>query len=141
MAEAALPRECRCSHSKAPRAAIRADEARLAEAKLSLGGTKISAPISGHIGAVMIKEGNLIKENDTTPLVTILQVTPVYVSYAVPEKWIEEIRTYMRTRSLAVLATSQCSQRPDGCVGSLSTTPSILTTGTIRLKAKFLTKV
>jgi len=119
------------------RAAIRADEARLAEAKLSLGYTKISAPISGHIGAVMIKEGNLIKENDTTPLVTILQVTPVYVSYAVPEKWIEEIRTYMRTRSLAVLATSQSSERPDtGVLDSIDNSVDS-TTGTIRLKAKF----
>ena len=85
----------------------------------------------------MIKEGNLIKENDTTPLVTILQVTPVYVSYAVPEKWIEEIRTYMRTVGLAVLATSQSSQRPDtGVLDSYRQLRRFLTTGTIRLKAK-----
>ena len=122
------------------RAAIRADEARVAEAKLSLGYTKINAPISGHIGAVMIKEGNLVKENDTTPLVTILQVTPVYVSYAVPEKWIEEIRTYMRSRSLAVLAMSEGSQRPDtGVLDSIDNSVDS-TTGTIRLKAKFSNK-
>ena len=43
------------------RAAIRGDEARVTEAKLSLGYTKINAPISGHVGAVMIKAGNLVQ--------------------------------------------------------------------------------
>lgn len=119
------------------RASIRADEARVAEARLSLGYTKIHAPISGHVGAVMIKEGNLVKENDTTPLVTILQITPVYVSFAVPEKWIEEIRKYMRTSSLSVLATSEGSERSDrGVLDSIDNSVDS-TTGTIRLKAKF----
>ncbi len=119
------------------RAAIRADEARLAEARLSLGYTKITAPISGHIGAVMIKEGNLVRENDTAPLVTILQVTPVYVSFAVPEKWIEDVRAGMRSRSLAVLVTSEGSQRSEtGVLDSIDSSVDS-TTGTIRLKAKF----
>ena len=118
------------------RASIRADEATVAEAKLSLGYTKIRAPITGHVGAVMIKEGNLVKENDA-PLVTILQVTPVYVSYAVPEKWIEEIRKYMRTGNLSVLATSEGSERSDrGVLDSIDNSVDS-TTGTIRLKAKF----
>lgn len=122
------------------RAAIRADEARIAEAKLILGYTKITAPISGHVGAVMIKEGNLIKENDTMPLVTILQVTPVYVSYAVPERWIEEIRTYMRGRGLAVIAMPEGSQRSEtGVLESIDNSVDP-TTGTIRLKAKFTNK-
>ena len=119
------------------RAAIRADEARVAEAKLSLGYTKITAPISGHVGAVMIKEGNLIRRNDTTPLVTILQVTPVYVSFAVPERWIEQIRTHMKSGTLAVIANSEGSQRADvGVLDSIDNTVDS-TTGTIRLKAKF----
>jgi multidrug efflux system membrane fusion protein len=119
------------------RASIRADEERVAEAKLNLSYTKIHAPIAGHVGAVMIKEGNLIKENDTMPLVTILQVTPVYVSYAVPEKWIEEIRKYMRASSLSVLATSEGSERSEkGVLDSIDNSVDP-TTGTIRLKAKF----
>lgn len=121
------------------RASIRADEERIAEAKLTLGYTRITAPISGHVGAVMIKEGNLVKENDM-PLVTILQVTPVYVSYAVPERWIEEVRTYMRSRKLAVVAMSEGSQRSDtGVLDSIDNSVDS-TTGTIRLKAKFPNK-
>jgi multidrug efflux system membrane fusion protein len=119
------------------RAAIRADEARVAEAKLSLGYTKINAPISGHVGSIMIKEGNLVKENDATPLVTILQVTPVYVSFAVPERWIEEIRTQMRSRNLTVVARSEGSERADaGVLDSIDNSVDS-TTGTIRLKATF----
>ncbi len=119
------------------RAAIRADEARVAEAKLSLGYAKITAPISGHIGPVMVKQGNLIKENDSTPLVTILQITPVYVSYAVPERWIEELRTHMRSRSLEVLAASETNGESDsGVLDSIDNSVDS-TTGTIRLKAEF----
>ena len=119
------------------RAAILADEARVAEAKLNLGYTKILAPISGHVGSVMIKEGNLVKENDTAALVSILQVTPVYVSYAVPEKWIEEIRSSMRSHGLAVLAVPEGSERAEsGVLDSIDSSVDT-TTGTIRLKAKF----
>lgn len=125
------------SSLESARAAIKADEARVAEAKLNLGYTKITAPVSGHIGAVMIKEGNLVRESDTTPLVTILQVTPVYVSYAVPERWIEEIRTNMRSRTLAVTAVPEGSERTDtGVLDSIDNSVDS-TTGTIRLKAKF----
>ncbi len=119
------------------RAAIRADEARVAEAKLNLGYTKIHAPISGRVGAVMIKEGNLVKENDTTPLVTILQVTPVYVSFTVPEHWIDEIRSYMRSRQLPVLAVPEgAREAASGVLDSIDNSVDA-TTGTIRLKAKF----
>ena len=119
------------------RAAIRADEARVAEAKLNLGYSKITAPISGYVGAILIKEGNLVKESDTTPLVTILQTRPIYVSYAVPERWIEEIRTYMRRGSLPVFATPEGSERPEkGLLDSIDNSVDS-TTGTIRLKARF----
>ena len=118
-------------------AAVRAGEARLAEANLELSYTKIVAPISGRAGAVAVKQGNLIKENDI-PLVTILQVTPVYVSFSVPEQEFPEIRRSMRTNSLSV---SAAPDEVDGLParGLLDFVDNSVdtTTGTIRLRATF----
>jgi multidrug efflux system membrane fusion protein len=119
------------------RAAIRADEARLSEAKLQLSYTKIAAPINGRIGAVLIKEGNLIKENDTVSLVNILQIMPVYVSFAVPERWLDQVRIQMRGRKLSVTAVGEGSQQSvTGVLDFIDNTVDP-TTGTIRMKATF----
>ena len=63
-------------------ASVKADRARLENAKLQLSYTVIKAPINGRAGAIQVKAGNLIKENDTT-LVTLLQTQPIYVSFSV----------------------------------------------------------
>ena len=42
----------------------------------------IAAPIAGRTGALMVHAGNLVRANDTTPLVVINQVAPIYVSFA-----------------------------------------------------------
>lgn len=119
------------------RAAIRADEARLSEARLQASYTKIHAPISGRAGAVLIREGNLVKENDTVALVNILQVAPVWVSFAVPERWLERVRAEMRTRKLTVSAVGEGSQKTaTGILDFIDNTVDA-TTGTIRMKATF----
>lgn len=120
------------------RAAIRADEARVSEAKLQLSYTKIYAPISGRAGGVLIKEGNLVKDNDTTALINILQVNPVYVSFAVPEKWLEQVRNRMRVRRLQVLAAGEGSEAaPESGILDFIDNTVDTTTGTIRMKATF----
>ncbi len=119
------------------RAAIRAEEARLADAKLQLGYTQIAAPISGRSGAVAIKAGNLIKENDAA-LVTILQVTPIYVSFAVPEQSLPAIRRYMAANPVVVEATPNEAD-PFVARGKLDFIDSSVdtTTGTIRMRGSF----
>ena len=56
-------------------AAIASDKAKIAETQLQLDYTKINAPISGRAGAIAVKAGNLIKDNDVA-LVTLLQISP-----------------------------------------------------------------
>jgi len=120
------------------RAAIQTERSRVEDARLQLGYTKIAAPISGRAGAVAVKEGNLVKENDTISLVTILQVTPISVSFAVPEQSLSDVRRFMRERKLTVEAV------PDGsgdapATGTLDFIDNTVdsTTGTIRMKATF----
>ncbi len=111
-------------------ASIRADRARLAQTQLQLNYTSISAPISGRAGAINVKAGNLIKDNDAV-MVTLLQMTPIYVTFGVPEQLLPEIRKRQATQGLPVMASGKTGvlQFIDNSVDA--------TTGTIKLKARF----
>lgn len=117
------------------RAAKRADEAKLAQTKLQLDYSQITAPISGRTGAIAIKPGNLVKDNDTT-LVTILQTTPIYVSFAVPEQLLPQVRKYNNQRPLVVEAVTADNTTVQGKLDFIDNTVDT-TTGTIKLKATF----
>ena len=54
----------------------------------------------------MIQIGNVVKANDM-PLVTINEIAPIYVSFAVPEQYLSEIRGFMATGKLPVQAVLQ----------------------------------
>ena len=117
------------------RAAKTADEAKLAQTKLQLGYTQIAAPMSGRAGAVAIKQGNLVKDNDTL-LVTILQTTPIYVSFSVPEQLLPEVRRYNGQRPLVVEAVAADNSTVQGKLEFIDNTVDT-STGTIKLKASF----
>ncbi len=116
-------------------AALRADRARLAQTRLQLGYTKITAPIAGRAGSIPVKEGNVVKENETT-LVTLLQVTPVYVSFSVPENVLASVRHSGSNRPLTVYAQPSSGTEVSGQLRFIDNSVDA-TTGTIKLKALF----
>lgn len=116
-------------------ASNKADHARLAETQLQLDYTKITAPISGRAGAIAVKAGNLIKDNDVA-LVTILQISPIYVTFGVPEQLLEDVRKFNQERPLAVRATPDGEKTVTGELKFIDNTVDS-TTGTIKLKAEF----
>ena len=85
-------------------ATLASDRAAVENAKVQLQYATIRAPISGRTGALMVTAGNLVRANDQTPLVTINQVTPVYVSFAFPEAMLADLRRYMSSPTLANFA-------------------------------------
>jgi membrane fusion protein, multidrug efflux system len=117
------------------RAAKRADEAKLAETKLQLDYTRILAPMSGRAGAIAVKQGNLVKDNDTT-LVTLLQTSPIYVSFSVPEQLLPQVRKYNDHQPLVVQAIVADNSTVQGKLEFIDNTVDT-TTGTIKLKAAF----
>ena len=60
-------------------ATVSADKAAVENATVQLDYATIKAPISGRTGALMVHEGNLVRANDQTPLVTINQIMPISV--------------------------------------------------------------
>jgi multidrug efflux system membrane fusion protein len=117
------------------KAAEKADRARLEQTRLLLGFTSIRAPIGGRAGAIAAKEGSLVKENDTT-LVTILQTSPIYVSFSIPEDSLAEVRRHQASAPLPVNAVTSNTKAAAGKLSFIDNTVDSAT-GTIRLKALF----
>ncbi|MBS1786831.1 MAG: efflux RND transporter periplasmic adaptor subunit [Acidobacteria bacterium] len=117
---------------------VNAAKAATAASKVQLGYTDIRAPISGRTGALMIHQGNVIKANDTNPLVTINQVNPIYVTFSVPETQLPDIKRYQSQGELAVTATIPNDGGPPE-QGTLSFINNAVdpATGTVKLKATF----
>ncbi len=118
-------------------ATVDADRAAIESARLSLDYCTIRSPVTGYAGRILIQQGNLVKANDTNPLVTINQVVPIYVSFALPEQTIPDIRKYRAEGALRVQAAIGKSGAPiGGKLASLDNTADAAT-GTIRLRAEF----
>jgi membrane fusion protein, multidrug efflux system len=120
------------------RASLQSDSAAVERAKLDLAYCEIRAPLSGRAGNVLIHAGNLVRANASEPLVVINQITPMFVTFGVPEMYLPAIRESMRGRKLPVDVSPQ--NDPAKVVrGSLSVIDNTVdaSTGTIRLKALF----
>ena len=93
-------------------ATLAADRAAVENAKLNLAYTRIAAPMAGRTGALGIHVGDLVRANDATPLVVINQVSPIYVTFAVPGRYLGEIRRYQSQKPLVVTARGQAPVAP-----------------------------
>jgi membrane fusion protein, multidrug efflux system len=72
--------------------AVQADNAAIEAAQLNLGFTMIRAPIGGRTGARLVDPGNYVQASAATPLVSITQVRPIYVSFTLPATNLDAIR-------------------------------------------------
>lgn len=124
---------------KAAAGTTKVDLARLAEMQLLLRFTNVVAPISGRAGAVTVKVGNMVRDNDTT-LVTLLQLAPIYVTFGIPEQSLPEVRRLnaagQLTVNVSIDGTNGTSSVVEGHLAFVDNTVDA-TTGTIRLKAVF----
>jgi multidrug efflux system membrane fusion protein len=119
-------------------AQVNADQAAIEAVKLQLDYCTITAPVTGYVGKIMIQQGNLVKANDTNPLVVINQVVPVYASFSVPEQSLPDVRKYQADGELQVTAgiVNSTKAAVPGKLSFIDNTTDI-TTGTIKLKAEF----
>lgn len=126
------------SAAAAARAVVAADRANIQNAQLELSYCEIRSPMDGRTGTLMVHPGNLVRANDTTPLVVINQIHPVYVQFSVPESQLREVQAKVRGGSVPVEVTPQNGGAPIA-TGSLSFVDNAVdpTTGTIALKATF----
>ncbi|HEU6446968.1 MAG TPA: efflux RND transporter periplasmic adaptor subunit [Verrucomicrobiae bacterium] len=105
--------------------------------ELNLSFTKIRAPFDGIVGALQKHRGDVIKAPDDT-LVTINQIHPVYVQFAVPEHYLPEIQRQMKAGKLraAVFFDGMTVPPPQGELTFVDNSVDTAT-GTIQLRATF----
>jgi multidrug efflux system membrane fusion protein len=98
--------ESQRANAAALAATVEADKAAVENAQLNLQYTDIKAPLTGRTGALGIHVGDLVRANDTTPLVVINQLTPVYVTFSVPGRYLGDIRRFQARKPLGVTAVT-----------------------------------
>jgi RND family efflux transporter MFP subunit len=92
---------------------IKADEAALDNLKVQKSFTTIRAPFSGRISAANVKVGNFVRPADTAPLAVINQMAPVYVTFAIPQRALADLREAMAAGGSRVIATIPGHQRSE----------------------------
>ena len=75
------------------KASLDVNKANLAAAQLNLSYTKITSPVDGKVGKILITEGNLVNAQ-TGPLTKIVSTTPIYAYFNIKS---EEYLNFMRT--------------------------------------------
>ncbi len=119
--------------------ANKSSQAQVADARLQLSWTNITAPISGRLGLRKVDAGNLITANDADGIVTITQTKPISVLFTVPEVEVAGLREAMRgDDALPVEALSRDGETVIAR-GVLQTLDNQIetTTGTLRARALF----
>jgi len=92
---------------------IKADQSALDNLKVQKSYTIIRAPFSGRISAANVKVGNFVRPADTSPLAVINQMAPVYVTFAIPQRVLVDLRDAMATGDSKVIATIPGHQRSE----------------------------
>jgi len=129
------------STAEAAEALVKADQAAVENLQLQLGYCSIRSPIAGRTGSLLIQKGNLVKGNDENKsLLTVHQIEPIYVTFAVPEKYLGEINRRTKEGKMEVqvyTADNPGSAEPIPGVLSFVNNTVEQSTATIRLKATF----
>ena len=118
---------------------VATDKAVVANAKLQLSYTKITAPISGRLGLRLVDQGNMIKASDASGLAVITQVQPIAVVFTLPEDALPAVMPSLNTgKPLAVEAFDR-SGKNKLATGQLLAVDNQIdpSTGTVKLKSQF----
>src|ERR1700738_464495 len=102
---------------------IKADKSALDNLKVQKSYTLIRSPFSGRISAANVKVSNFVRPADTAPLAVINQMAPVYVTFAIPQRVLVDLREAMTAGASKVIATIPGHQRSeDGKVAMVENT-------------------
>ncbi len=117
-------------------ATVQADSAALAVARLNLDYARIRAPITGRTGRLLLHAGNVVRSTGT-PLVTINQLRPILVRFAVPAPQLPEVRRRAGQALRVFARASRDAAVPADGVLSFMDNEVDTATGTVLLKARF----
>src|SRR6202158_2975937 len=118
-------------------ASIKADQALVDTARVQLNYSSIRSPIDGRVGTRLVDAGNIVRESDTTGIVTINQIHPIFVSFALPADSLPQLRAGSNNGDVIVTALDRDGQALATGVLAVIDNQINPATGTINYKAKF----
>jgi multidrug efflux system membrane fusion protein len=122
-------------------AQLKSDQGVIDNARVQLGYTTITSPLTGRIGFRLVDQGNIVHAADPTGIAAIAQIEPIAVIFTAPEEQLPRINDALKSGPLPVVAyTSDGKTELDKGTLALVDNQVDATTGTIRLKAEFANK-
>ena len=118
---------------------VKGDEAQVANARLNLEYTRITAPQDGRVGLRLVDPGNMVHAADTNGLVVITQIEPISVIFTISEDQLAQVlKSRANGRGLRVDAFDR-EMKTRIAQGTLTTIDNVIdqTTGTVRIRATF----
>jgi len=106
--------------AKSSEATLQVDRAASKAAQLNLQYTRITAPIAGKTGTLGVHTGDLVRANDTTPMVVINPLSPISVTFSVPGRYLSDIRRYQSQKPLTVQTRTPSGLLPGVLTGGAS---------------------
>jgi multidrug efflux system membrane fusion protein len=118
-------------------ATVAADRAAIETARLQLGFATIAAPVDGRVGLRQVDPGSMVRTTDANPIVTIAQVRPISVVFAISQDAIPDVLAEQSRRKLAVVVEARDGARRLA-EGDLATLDNQVDTATAQIRAKAL---
>lgn len=116
---------------------VKLDEANVETAKLNLDYCHIDAPAAGLAGPILVDPGNYVQAGAGTALVTITQLSPIYVTFPIPQTQLDDVRAAQAKAPLDVHALSEWGKPLGDGKLSFINNQVAATTGTVTLYATF----
>jgi multidrug efflux system membrane fusion protein len=118
---------------------VMTDRANEGTARLNLGYSKIVAPISGRVGLRSVDIGNVVSTGDTNGVAIITQLSPVDVSFSVPQDRVPELRGSLNEGAVLPVTASDRGRTTVLETGTFLALDNQVDTqtGTVRAKARF----
>lgn len=115
------------------------DRAQVDNARLQLGFTRISAPLSGRLGLRQLDVGNMIHASDANGLVVITQTRPIMVIFSIPSDQLSQVTSRLYAGDSLTVEAFDRDAKQKLATGKLLTVDNQIdvTTGTVKLKAQF----
>jgi membrane fusion protein, multidrug efflux system len=118
------------------KAQIQSAQAAVENAKLNLDYCYIHSPINGRAGARLVDVGNVVQAN-TTALLSIQRLDPIYADFTVPEQDLSSVRAEMARGTLKALVRLPTDAEAVARAGTLTFLDNAVqsTSGTVNLRA------
>ncbi len=142
LARDAVPRQQRDTQDALVRqylGTVASDRSQVANARLQLDWTHVTAPSGGRIGLRQVDPGNQVHAADTNGLASIAQLQPTTVLFSVPEAQLPAINAKLATQELVAVEAWDREQKLLLAQGRLLTSDNQIdpATGTIKIRAEF----